>query len=397
MTDEAGRRRRIVIVGAGAAGLATAIFAARANPKLSIALLDGAEKIGAKILISGGGRCNITNVKVTPEDYWGGSRNTIKRVLAALSEEKTAAFFREIGVPLHEEQWGKLFPDSNQARSVLDALVREAKHCGVELKAGHRVTAIAKGFKVATSKGELEAERVVLATGGLSIPKTGSDGGGYALAKSLGHSIIPTTPALAPLTIERTADLAGVTHEVELTVRVDGGKETLLGSMLWTHFGVSGPVAMNASRVWHRAKVENRPVTVTANFAPGVDIEAELLRSKGKAANVIAKWIPSRLAEKLAPDVMLSHLTKEQRRDLVRAVTEFPMGVTGTRGYNYAEATAGGVPLDEIDPRTMESRLCPGLHFVGEILDVDGRIGGFNFQWAWSSGFVAGNALARTP
>jgi len=394
----------VAIVGAGAAGLAAAIFAARANAACRIALLDGAKRIGAKILVSGGGRCNITNVRVTADAFWGGSRNTIRNILRAFPETRAAEFFRDIGVPLHEEEWGKLFPDSNQARTVLDALLGEAGRRGVSILADHRVAAVRRGFEVETSQGRLKAARVVLATGGMSIPKTGSDGAGYRLAQSLGHTVIPPTPALAPLVLEGDfhVALSGVSHEVEISLRVAGGKpERIKGPMLWTHFGISGPAAMDASRVWHRAVLEKKPVDVTADLAPGVDVEAKLLAlSKEKpmtlAANAIAGLVPSKIAERLAPPVKMAHLSKDQRRAMVDALTRLPLRVKESRGWNFAEVTAGGVPLDEIDPRTMESRLCPGLYFAGEILDADGRIGGYNFQWAWSTGFVAGGAVART-
>jgi hypothetical protein len=171
--------------------------------------------------------------------------------------------------------------------------------------------------------------------------------------------------------------------------------------MLWTHFGISGPAAMNASRVWHRAVLEGKPVEITADLAPGVAVEELLMRLAREkpatlAANAIAGIVPSKLADRLAPRVKMAHLSKEQRRALVDALTRLPLKVKKSRGWNYAEVTAGGVPLDEIDPRTMESRVCPGLHFAGEILDVDGRIGGYNFQWAWSTGYIAGGAVART-
>ncbi len=405
------------IVGGGAAGLATAIFAARVAPELRIAIIDGAKKLGAKILVSGGGRCNVTNVRVTPADYWGGSRNSVKKILGALSVEETIAFFRELGVPLHEEPTGKLFPDSNSARTVLDALLREATSRGVRILTDHRVTEIRRagpsrfGFVVVTTSGTIATCRVVLATGGLSFPKTGSDGGGYEFARTLGHSLIPTTPGLDPLLLEggfHTA-LSGLTQDVELTIRVESEPpERLRGSLLWTHFGVSGPVAMNASRIWNRARLERRSVTVTASFFPDDDfasLEKRLLdhaagHPKAHVATVLAMLLPARQADAiltalgLRPSTQMAQFSREDRRRLITALLAWPMPIRGTRGYAYAEVTAGGVPLTEINPATMESRVCPGLYLVGEILDVDGRIGGFNFQWAWSGGFVAGKALA---
>jgi predicted Rossmann fold flavoprotein len=405
----------VALVGAGAAGLASAIFSARRMPGRRIVALDGAKKPGAKILVAGGGRCNVTNVRVQATDYWGGSRNTIRQVLASFTAEAAVDFFREIGVEMHVEEHGKLFPNSNSAKTVLAALLAEAERRGVSLAADHRVLEICKNddrFLVTTSQGEIRARAVVLATGGKSLPKTGSDGGGYALAEKLGHSLVATTPGLAPLILEGDfhAALSGVSLEVELAVCVENMKPLKhRGAMLWTHFGVSGPAALDVSRLWHRAALDGKRVEISANFFPGAnsaEVESKLmalsqLQPRTILENALATLIPARLAEAVLRHlgvearIIMAHLSKETRRKLVEALTHWPLPVRDSRGYNFAEVTAGGVPLSEIDPRTMESRVCPGLFLVGEILDVDGRIGGFNFQWAWSSGFVAGNGLAK--
>ena len=406
----------MAIVGAGAAGLATAIFARRFNRSRSVVLLDGARAPGAKILVSGGSRCNVTNTTVSERDFWGGRPSVIRRVLRAFPVGETIAFFREIGVSLHEEAGGKLFPDTNRARDVLAALLRESDAVGAQLASGHRVLDVepsAEGFRIVTDRGPLQAAAVVLATGGQSLPKSGSDGAGFAIARRLGHTIVPTTPALAPLLLASTdavhADVSGVSHDVELAVWIDGAVAIRLsGSLLWTHFGISGPVALNASRHWLRAQLEGRPVAMTANVRPGHrfnDVDADWQRlaianPKASVQTTLASMLPASVAaailRQLALDgtVALAHVPRDDRRRLSRALVEFPLPVAGSRGYTYAEATAGGVALTEIDAGTMASRTCPGLSCVGEILDVDGRIGGFNFQWAWSSGFVAGRALA---
>jgi predicted Rossmann fold flavoprotein len=407
----------VAIVGAGAAGLAAGIFAAQAAgaAALRIVLLDGAAKIGAKILVSGGGRCNVTHETVAASDFWGGSPNVVRRILAAFSVEKTIAFFKEIGVPLHVEDRGKLFPDSNSARTVVDALLAEVRRLGIDLRSSHRVTAVARRdglFQVVSSGGELVARKLVLATGGLSLPKTGSDGLGYRLAASLGHTIVATTPGLEPLLLEGDfhSGLSGIAQPVEIAVRAEGRKPVILeGPMLWTHFGVSGPAALDASRHWQRARLEGATVRVTANLLPGQDFaaaEAALLRlaqaqPRTQLHNALATLIPATVAEtvlarlKIRADTTMANLPREDRRRLLQALLEWPLPVAGGRGYTYAEVTAGGVPLAEVDPSTLESRRCPGLHFTGEILDVDGRLGGFNFQWAWSSAWVVGSALAR--
>jgi predicted Rossmann fold flavoprotein len=408
--------RDVVIIGAGAAGLMTAIITRRFNPSRSVAVLDGARSPGAKILVSGGSRCNVTNTVVTEHDFWGGRPALVRRILRAFTAADTVRFFADLGVSLHDEADGKLFPDSNRARDVLGALLHELERCGAELSVAHRVSRVERssaGFTVATNHGTVESRRVVLATGGQSLPKSGSDGAGYAIAESLGHTIVPTTPALAPLLLEANCihrALAGVTHDAELSVWIDGAVAIrLTGSLLWTHFGVSGPVALNASRHWMRAQVNRQRVSMTLSFFPGKSFEAVdmLLRSlrerfpKATLSGALSEMMPMsvvrRLADHLGLDATgpLAQLTREARRRMARALTEFTLPVVDTRGYTFAEATAGGVALHEIDPATMESRKCPGLHLVGEILDVDGRIGGFNFQWAWSTGFVAGRALAR--
>ncbi len=406
----------VLVIGAGAAGLATAIFTRREAPALSVRVLDGARKPGAKILVSGGSRCNVTNAQVTAQDFWGGKRTVIRRVLNALPVADTVAFFAEAGVSLHEEEHGKLFPDTNRARDVLDALMRELQRSGGTLAPATRVTGLERAgarFQVHTTAGCLDARAVVLATGGKSLPKTGSDGAGYELARHCGHTIVPPVPGLAPLLLADTPDaihgeLSGVAHDVDLDVWVDRALAIrLTGSLLWTHFGASGPVVLNASRHWSRAIQEERAVRVTVSFCPGERFEqvdgrlSALAASRGKASitTALASMVPARVAAVLAnrlqvdPAAPLARLSRGDRRRLAHAFAEWPLDIVDSRGYNYAEVTAGGVALDEIDPATMESRKCPGLFLVGEILDVDGRIGGFNFQWAWSTARAAATGI----
>ena len=410
----------IVIVGAGAAGLATAIFAARAGTGRRVVVLDGARTPGAKILVSGGSRCNVTNVVVTERDFNGGRPAVVRQVLRALPVDETVAFFRGIGVPLHEEPGGKLFPDSNRSRDVLDALLRALRDAGAELHAGTRVTTIERDggeFVIQTSSDAVRTSRVVLATGGLSLPKTGSDGAGYDFARAFGHTIVEPTPALVPLIVDdhagavSTAALSGVSHPATLDLRTNRRIElSLEGALLWTHFGISGPLALDISRHWLRAGLDSREPRLTARLVSGQSFDSldELLtrisseRSRTTLDRAVATLLPASVAAfaitaaGIPGDIALAQLTRSDRRRLVHALVEWPLPVRDSRGYNYAEVTAGGVTLTEIDPKTMESRKCPGLYFVGEILDVDGRIGGFNFQWAWSSARVAARALVRS-
>lgn len=411
MTDTAD----VVVIGAGAAGLATAIFVGANAPRLRVCCVDGARRLGAKILVSGGSRCNVTNIAVTERDFWGGSSRVVRRVLRAFPSERAAQWFDSLGVRLHVEEDGKLFPDSNSSRTVLEALLREASGVGIRIDCGRRVLGVVvedDHFVVHTSAGSYRARAVVLATGGRSLPKSGSDGFGYELARRLGHGYVETTPALVPLVLASGpyADLAGISHSAALTLRADGRTlTTLTGSLLWTHFGISGPVALNMSRHWHRARLEQPSPELFVSVCPGEtfeSIDAWLLeqaraRPRARVSTVLAHRVPAGVAATwtraaaVDDDLTVAHLMREPRRALAHALVSTRLEVTDSRGYQYAEVTAGGVPLDEIDPATMESRRCRGLYLVGEVLDVDGRLGGFNFQWAWSSAWVAGRALAR--
>jgi predicted Rossmann fold flavoprotein len=406
--------QEVIVVGAGAAGLATAIFARRLGCA-QVRVVDGAARPGAKILVSGGSRCNVTNASVTERDFWGGRRSVIKRVLSRLPVSETIAFFHEIGVPLKEEPSEKLFPRSDRSRDVLEALLAAARAVEVTISPGvrvHRIEPRAGGFHLETSRGPLTAGAVVLATGGLSLPKTGSDGGGLQMARELGHSIVPTTPGLAPLVLRGSFNegISGVSQEVELTLTVGGRvSQRIRGPMLWTHFGVSGPAALDMSRHWLRARLDGHGAAVTTSVCPGVRFEAVDRALTSMAADHprltlhggVSASLPVSVGAALLKhigvdqDLRLADLTRDVRRAVAHALTDLSLPIADSRGYNYAEVTAGGVALDEIDVPSMESRKCAGLFFAGEILDVDGRLGGFNFQWAWSSGRAAAEGLVR--
>jgi predicted Rossmann fold flavoprotein len=374
----------VAVVGAGAAGLMAAIFAGRAGAR--VIALDAAPKIGAKILISGGGRCNVSHDVVTAADF-NGNRNAIAKVLRTFDVAETIDFFASLGVRLKREETGKLFPVSDRAKDVVDALLRAAKDAGVEIVTGKRITAI----------GQLPtANRVVLAAGGRSVPKTGSDGSGYALARAFGHTVTETFPALVPLIVEPghwITALSGTSVEAELSVKSSTGRvlHRERGSMLFTHFGISGPVVLDISRHWIACGGGLQPAILAANFLPGEtfqSLDAALIENPA----LLRRRLPDRLAAQLA---LPGRLTKEQRRRVVHDVIDFTIPVIRDRGFNYAEVTAGGVPLSEVDVSTMASRVRPGLYLCGEILDVDGKIGGYNFQWAWASGKLAGLAAGR--
>lgn len=403
----------IAIIGVGAAGMMAAIAAGRTSGGgASIVALDGAKKLGAKILVSGGGRCNVTHDGVHAEDFSGGNRNRINKVLRSFSVEQTVTFFDELGVTLKREDTGKLFPTSDRARTVLDALVGAMRDAGVDIRNNHRVKDIAcddHGFVITTNQGNLHARRIILATGGLSLPKTGSDGAGYRFARALGHSITDTHPALVPLVLTDghwLTSLPGIAHDVMLTLHSPTGRivHRRGGAMLCTHFGLSGPAVMDISRHW----IARPDHTLRTNLLPDHDfasLETGLLAASAHATpvSILRGRMPERLAiavirhgAGLDPKTQMHQLTREQRRKVIHAVTALPLPIERDRGYLFAEVTAGGVPLEEVDVTTMASRVCDRLYLCGEILNVDGRIGGYNFQWAWCTGRLAGMAATSS-
>lgn len=427
-----GAHADIAVIGAGAAGLFAAIHAGRAAREgglnLRIVALDGASKLGAKVLVAGGGRCNVTHYEVDETAYAGSSRNAIKKVLRSFGVDKTRAFFSELGVELKQEETGKLFPVSDDAHSVLDALLAAARDAGVELLHPWRVSAIERteaGFaitraftpdQVAEGCSEtLTASRIILATGGMALPRSGSDGVGYTFAKALGHTITPQVfPSLVPLTCEDgwfLKALSGIAVPATLTVASGTGKKlvSFTNSTLFTHFGLSGPGPLDASRYYLDAKREDAGTRLLLNLLPGADTEKldALLVERREVSPVKTLMhrpcnLPERLAKALCDQAgvypstggTIWHMPREVRRGLATLTTAMEVPVTGSRGFTFAEVTAGGVPLSELHLATMASRACPGLFVCGEVCDVDGRIGGFNFQWAWASGFLAGTAAA---
>jgi predicted Rossmann fold flavoprotein len=429
----------IAIIGGGAAGLMAGIWAGRAigagqdgGRRPRIVILDGAKHLGAKILVAGGGRCNVTHDTVSDTAFAGSSRNAIRKVLRRFDVLQTVEFFRELGVELKREETGKLFPVTDKARTVLDALLDAARDARVEIFNPFRVESIQRSapatsvaskpqsFMIKSPAGTIRAGRIILATGGRSLPKTGSDGHGYTIAQSLGHSITPRVfPALVPLTLSKNhflCELSGVSATATLEVQSATGKrlQTITDSTLCTHFGLSGPSVLDISRYYIDAKRNDPCAQLIINWLPGETLETvdAAITTLGKIS--CGRWLrerggeppfsdgmPQRLAEALCgaagvdPSAPAHQLTREKRRVLAAVITQLPLPITGDRGFAYAEVTAGGVPLSELRLETMESRLCPGLYVCGEICDVDGRIGGYNFQWAWASGYVAGNAVCQ--
>jgi predicted Rossmann fold flavoprotein len=407
-----GDRVDLAIVGAGAAGLMAAIQAGRGATRRRIVALDGARTLGAKILVAGGGRCNVTHHEVTADDFAGSSRNAIAKVLREFPVAAVVDFFRERGVVLKREATGKLFPTTDQARTVLDALLAAAADAGVELGHPWRVAKMERdgdGFHLTSARGEsISARRVVLAAGGQALPKSGSDGAGVALARAFGHTSTPTIfPALVPLVVPEghwLRSVPGIAVPARVEVRAATGKRlaTFAGDLLCTHFGLSGPVVLDASRHYLAAHQSDAGAKLVVAFLPTAHPDNLALELASLGRKTLGNWLGEKLPDRLAAALVASagldpaatalRMTREERRALISALTEQEIPILHDRGFVHAEATAGGIPLAQVRLDTMESRLCPGLHLCGELLDVDGRIGGFNFQWAWASGKVAGRS-----
>ena len=398
------------------------IAAGRASARVRV--LDGVKKVGAKILVSGGSRCNVTNEHVVPARFNGDDcAPFIARILRSFSPADTQRFFREIGVELKLEATGKFFPVTDSSRTVLAALLQALADADVPLSTETPVTKIERigdsNWRVHIGGANPEiipASCVIMATGGLALPKSGSDGRGYKMAREFGHTVIETTPALTPLlgNDETHHALSGRSLETRLTLyRADKPAQnerlaSYSGSLLFTHRGYSGPVALNISRHVARERWQYPDATVFASFFPDVAVEEEGVfwtewsqkHAKKNVANALSATMPDDIAEALAAragveNSPLGRLSREGVAALRAQMFACPFPIYEVAPYEKAETTAGGIALGEIAPATMMSKLAPGLFFCGEICDVDGWLGGYNFQWAWSSGVVAGRAAAK--
>lgn len=404
-----------VILGAGAAGLLAAIFAAGQGRR--VLLLERTKDGGRKILVSGGGRCNVLPSAVDPGRFvTDSSPNTLRKILLSWPLPEQRRFFEEeVGLALAlEPETGKLFPASNSAREVRDRLMALARRRGVEIR--YEATAASleppapgsSAWKVWLREGEtILAGAVIVATGGLSLPGTGSDGTGLEIVRRLGHTLHPTYPALTPLTLDppRYAGLAGISKEVMLTAPGTRRAFTSQGGFLFTHRGYSGPSVLDISHLAVRSRLAGGPLQpLHVQWTP-LDAAAwdrALRETPGTAFGLLRRHLPDRLAEALLADAEvdvarpLPQLRREERLRLIDVLTRHPLPWNGDGGYAKAEVTGGGVALSEVDPRTLESRRHPGLFLCGEILDAFGPIGGYNFLWAWATGRAAGLG-ARLP
>lgn len=396
----------IAVVGGGAAGLVAAAFAAGGGA--DVLLIERTADGGRKILISGGGRCNVLPSVLAPERFVTDSpAHLLRGMLRAWPLHEQRAFFEhDLGIPLAlEAESGKLFARSNRARDIRDGLVAFARARGVRMQFGTGVTGLAAaegGFTVATADGAIHASRVVLATGGLSVPMTGSDGTGLRIATDLGHRMIETYPALTPLLGTGHDALSGVSLDVRLRSRDGTRAIETSGGFLFTHRGYSGPSVLDichvVTRPVHRSLGGGGTIRAQWSLLAASEWQKEFDVPSALVGTLIAKHVPARLAEQLMveagvpTDRRTSGLRRTERLALIDRLTSYELPITGDEGYKKAEVTGGGVALDEVDPRTLESRRHPGLYFCGEILDAFGPIGGHNFAWAWATGRAAGLA-----
>ena len=402
----------IAVVGAGAAGLVAAVFAAGQGSPVSVfeRTADG----GRKILISGGGRCNILPSALDPSRYVSDSApHLVRRLLRSWPLAGQREFFeKRAGLPLRlEPDTGKLFPVSDRARDVRDRLVRLAREAGAEFRFGTGVAGLeprrgSLPWMVRLETGEaVPARAVILASGGLSVPSTGSDGLGLEIATRLGHTVHPTYPALTPLVADppRHATLSGMSLDVTITAPLGHRNVVSAGGFLFTHRGYSGPAVLDISHLAVRSQIAGAsPQPLYVRWSPLDPRAWDLELSTGRAVvgSILRRHLPARLAEALMREADVpgarhaSTLRRDERRRLVERLTRYPLPWTGHEGYRKAEVTGGGVALEELEPRTLESRIQPGLFLCGEILDAFGPIGGHNFAWAWATGRTAGLGAA---
>lgn len=381
-----------LILGGGAAGLMCAIEAGKRGRR--VAVLERAEHLGKKILISGGGRCNFTNLHCSAANFISKNPHFAKSALARYTPADFVALVEKHGIPYHEKTLGQLFCDRS-AQDILSMLEKECRESGVQLFTSIAIQEVTRTdeFAVKAKENEFRAPALVVATGGLSIPKMGATGFGYDLARQFGLGISETRPGLVPLLFGAQdtrgyTDLAGVSAEVVAAYDNQSFRE----KMLVTHRGLSGPAILQISSYW---KKEGH---ILIDLAPDQEVTTELLegvtpRNITSMRNALRNFLPNRLADRWLKIQEPKSLTNASLKELERKLHQWPMVPAGTEGYGKAEVTVGGVDTDELSAKTMESRKVPGLFFIGEVVDVTGHLGGFNFQWAWASGASAGRAL----
>ena len=391
----------VLVIGGGAAGLMCALTAGQRG--LKVLVVEHAHRVGKKILMSGGGRCNFTNTGTTPANYLSANPHYCKSALARYTPADFIAMVEKHRIAFHEKELGQLFCDDS-SKQIVKMLVDECESAGVRIETGCSVEDVQHaepGFRVRTTRGVLSAPALVVACGGLSIPSMGASGFGYELARQFGHTVLPTRAGLVPLTLsgkhqERLHDLSGVALRVEASCK----GTSFRNSMLITHRGVSGPAILQISSYWQPGD------DLRLDLFPEGDA-FELLREQqrerpaAELKTVLSEMLPKRFAQRLCElglqNRPMKQFNEPQLREIASQLQHWPLVASGTEGYRTAEVTLGGVDTDELSSSTMQSKKLPGLYFIGEVVDVTGWLGGYNFQWAWASGHAAGNAVQATP
>ncbi|MFL6707150.1 MAG: NAD(P)/FAD-dependent oxidoreductase [Massilia sp.] len=397
----------VAVIGAGAAGMMCAAVAAQNGKR--VVLIDHAAKLAEKIRTSGGGRCNFTNINTTPANFLSNNPHFAKSALSRYTPHDFLALIKKHRITYHEKHRGQLFCD-NSAEQIIDMLKAECAAGNVTWRMPTKVESFEQmddGFLLATDTGDILAQSVVIATGGLSIPKIGATGFAYDIAAQFELAMVEPRPGLVPLTFdgpawEAFAPLSGIALEVEVETSSGKGKTAIKGKfredLLFTHRGLSGPAILQISSYWQ----PGNPIVI--NLLPEVDVAAELIENKGvlkkQMGNLVSQWLPARLAESMlaasgiALDARLADMPDAKLRKLGEAINRWAIVPTGSEGYRKAEVTMGGIDTRELSQQTMMVNKVPGLYFIGEAVDVTGWLGGYNFQWAWASGVAAGLALA---
>jgi len=376
----------VIVAGGGAAGLMCALRAGQRGRRALV--LEHADKVGKKILISGGGRCNFTNLESRPEAFLSANPHFCKSALARYTQHDIIALVEKHRIAWHEKTLGQLFCDGS-ARQIVAMLLAECAAVGVEVRVAHRITGIDKTdrFTVTTDHGAFTSQSLVLATGGLSIPKMGATAFAHDTARRFGLRLTETRPALVPLTL-KVPELSGVSLEV--VTRLD--RASFREAMLFTHRGLSGPAILQISSYWHDGReivIDLLPDTDAASFLK----DRKRTRPKAELRTVLAEVLPQRLAQHLAAEGTMANWRDRDLEALAERLKAWKIVPSGTEGYAKAEVTVGGVDTDDLSSRTMEAKKVPGLFVIGEAVDVTGWLGGYNFQWAWSSGWAAGEAV----
>ncbi len=381
----------VIIIGAGAAGLMCAAQAGKRGR--SVLLLEHAEKIGKKILISGGGRCNFTNLQASPEQYLSNNEHFCKSALARFTQQDFIELVHYYGIHYHEKKLGQLFCDES-SRQIVSMLEQECVSAGVEIQTSTRVTEIEKqkGFSVTTNHDTHSCHSVVVATGGISIPKMGATGFGYDIARQFGLSVHERKPGLVPFTFEgELLDVAKKLRGISLDVEISCNGRSFRENMLFTHRGVSGPAVLQISSFW------NPGDEIVINLLPENNLEELLndpLLQQRELRSLLSEKLPKRFVkavfDRWFQNKQLGKLSEKERSSLISFFHSWSIRPDGTEGYRTAEVTVGGVDTNELSSKTFESNKVPGLYFIGEVIDVTGWLGGYNFQWAWASGYCAG-------